>query len=405
MSYEGDNMMGVKRNNRSAALRILHRQGSMSRKRLSEAIKLTPASITKIVSEMLAEGLLIEGAAVPSEGAGRREILLQLNPQAGCALGVLINLRQAILSAVWLDGSVIFSEQIALPPKADAEEWVPKLAGRLMALVEANEVPRDKLIGLGIAVRGICSPDERGVYDSFGALQQSNVALCSRFEALTGLPTVLANNVRALFAAELFFSHEAQTDSALFVRCASGIGSALSVRGQILSGSRGQCGEIGHIPVIRQGGKPCHCGKSGCLETIASPAAIVTEAQERFGAAQTPLLFAKRGSREAVTLYDVLDAAQGGDRGAAEVSDRAAQALANALKGTVYLIDPERIVLYGPLFDHPYFLSRLKAEMAVGVDAAHAVPMEKSRFNNILENKAAGLLAVAQFLENGGFVE
>ena len=68
-------------------------------------------------------------------------------------------------------------------------------------------------------------------------------------------------------------------------------------------------------------------------------------------------------------------------------------------------LHPERIVLYGPLFDHPYFLSRLKAEMAVGVDAAHAVPMEKSRFNNILENKAAGLLAVAQFLENGGFVE
>ena len=60
MSYEGDNMMGVKRKNRGAALRILHRQGSMSRKRLSEIIKLTPAAITKIVSEMLAEGLLVE---------------------------------------------------------------------------------------------------------------------------------------------------------------------------------------------------------------------------------------------------------------------------------------------------------------------------------------------------------
>ena len=76
MSFEGDNMMGVKRNNRSAALRILHRQGSMSRKRLSEAIKLTPAAITKIVSEMLAEGLLIEGAAVPSESAARLRVEL-----------------------------------------------------------------------------------------------------------------------------------------------------------------------------------------------------------------------------------------------------------------------------------------------------------------------------------------
>ena len=78
---------------RSAALRILQRQGSMSRKRLSEIIKLTPAAITKIVGEMLAEGLLTEGAAVRGGGAGRREILLQLEPRAGCALGVLINLR------------------------------------------------------------------------------------------------------------------------------------------------------------------------------------------------------------------------------------------------------------------------------------------------------------------------
>ena len=109
MPVEGDNMMGVKRNNRSAVLHILHRYGSTSRKRLSETIKLTPAAITKIVGEMLAEGLLTEGAAVPSGGAGRREILLQLNSNAMCALGVLINLRQAILSGVRLDGSVIFS--------------------------------------------------------------------------------------------------------------------------------------------------------------------------------------------------------------------------------------------------------------------------------------------------------
>ena len=109
MPYEGDNMMGVKKTNRSAVLRILHRQGSLSRKRLSEITKLTPAAITKISGEMLAEGLLTEGATVPSGSAGRREILLQLNPAAGCALGLLLNLRQAILSAVWLDGTLRLS--------------------------------------------------------------------------------------------------------------------------------------------------------------------------------------------------------------------------------------------------------------------------------------------------------
>ena len=402
---EGDNMMRLKRQNRAALLKALQRHGGLSRKRLAAELGLTPAAITKIAAELIAQNLVRETGPLSTGSVGRREITLALNPDARCALGVWLGLGRAVLSAIRLDGGVLFSEDIALAVPAEAEETVQRLSERLLALLTAYAIPRERVIGLGIAVRGMIGTDGRTVERSFDALDTDGFAICERFEAHTGFCAVLSNNVRALFAAELFFSHEAQTDSALFVRCASGIGSALSVRGQILSGSRGQCGEIGHIPVIRQGGKPCHCGKSGCLETIASPAAIVTEAQERFGAAQTPLLFAKRSSREAVTLYDVLDAAQGGDRGAAEVSDRAAQALANALKGAVYLIDPERIVLYGPLFDHPYFLSRLKAEMAVGVDAAHAVPMEKSRFNNILENKAAGLLAVAQFLENGGFVE
>ena len=96
MPYEGDNMMGVKRTNRSAALRVLHESGSMSRKRLSESIKLTPAAITKIVGEMIAEGLLTEGRLLPGSGVGRREVMVELNCHAHTALGIFINLRQAI---------------------------------------------------------------------------------------------------------------------------------------------------------------------------------------------------------------------------------------------------------------------------------------------------------------------
>ena len=69
MQYEGDNMMGIKRTNRSAALRILHERGSISRKRLAESIKLTPAAITKIIGEMIAEGLVVEGSTIPSVAA------------------------------------------------------------------------------------------------------------------------------------------------------------------------------------------------------------------------------------------------------------------------------------------------------------------------------------------------
>ncbi len=404
MAYAGNNMMQVKRSNRSAALHLLHEEGSMSRKRLAEYLGLTPAAITKIVGEMMAEGLLREGNAVPSGSAGRREILVELNPRSGCALGVLINLRQATVSALWLDSSVIFSSEIPLPPHAPAEETVQMLAEKLLSLMRDNDLPREKVIGIGVAVRGICSSDGRTVTDSFGALEESNYPLCRRFEELTGFPAVMANNVRALFAAQMFLSRDSFGGAQFFLRCEYGIGAALSINGQIWHGVSEQCAEIGHIPVIPRGGKPCSCGKSGCLETIASPTAICEDALALFSEEATPVLYNRCGRKkpQKLGLDEVLDAALSGDQRVGSLIDRAVRNLGSALKSVIYLVDPGKIVLYGQMFENPYYLSRLLSEMKEGVDTRHNVMIEKSAYNHQLENKAAPLLAVEAFFEAGG---
>lgn len=406
MIYEGDNMMGIKRTNRSAALRLLHERGSMSRKRLAESTKLTPPAITKIVGEMISEGLVCEGSPLPSGGVGRREVTVELNSRARCALGVLINLRQAIVSAVWLDGSVIFSEELLLEPHSDAEETVTLLASRLSELTRQHCLKPESIIGLGIAMRGITSPDGRVVRNSFGALNAKDYPICERFEALTGLPCVMSNNVRALFAAQMFKSRDEDLSSQFFLRCEYGIGASLSINGHIWRGSSEQCAEIGHIPVIKRGGKPCSCGKSGCLETIASPTAILDGAHALLSAEKTPVLWniCKGRDASALTIEDVFSAAQNGDEEIAQLVDTAINALASALKAVIYTLDPGKLVLYGRMFENPYYLSKLMAEMREGVDSGHNVPIEKSRYNQKLESSAAGLLMVEKFFELGGMM-
>lgn len=404
MLYEGDNMMDVKRTNRSAALRVLHEQGGMSRKRLAESIKLTPAAITKIVGEMIEEGLVREGSALPSGGVGRREVLVEPNVRARCALGLLLNLRQATLSAVWLDGSVIFSEELAIPRLAPADETLRMLCARLLELAEENDLPREKILGVGVASRGVTMPDGRTMRNSFGTLDSENYPLAARVEAFTQLRVVMANNVRALFAAQLFLAHDRELRSQFFLRCEYGIGGSLSIDGKIWHGGTEQCSEIGHIPVIKRGGKPCSCGKSGCLETIASPAAIREDALRSLSSENTPVLWKMLQGRqpESLTVDEVLEAARNGDAGVAAIVDNAVSALGNALKNVIYVIDPEKIVLYGRLFENSYYLARLLAEMREGVDSGHTVIVEKSRYNKQLEPCAAGLLAVDDFLERGG---
>ncbi|MBO5639497.1 MAG: hypothetical protein J5916_06255, partial [Oscillospiraceae bacterium] len=73
-----------------------------------------------------------------------------------------------------------------------------------------------------------------------------------------------------------------------------------------------------------------------------------------------------------------------------------------AIKAAIYLVDPGKIVLYGSLFEDSYYLSRLVSELQEGVDARHDVVIEKSKFNQQLEDRAACLLAVENFIDNGG---
>ncbi len=407
MSYKGDNLMSVKRTNRSVALRALHEKGAMSRKRLAENMNLTPGAITKIVAEMISDGLLSEGEALTSGNAGRREILIDINAKKACGLGILINLQQAILSGAWLDGSVIFSQDVPLESDAPSEETAKQLSQRLFELLEENGIPREKVIGLGIAVRGITSADGRTVRNSFGALAETDYPLCRLFEELTGFHCVMENNVRSLLAAQMFLSRDENEGSQFFLRCGHGIGAALSIDGKIWHGVTAQCAEIGHIPIIRRGGKPCHCGKSGCLETIASPGAMQDEALSALSAEKTPLLWQTFQDRnpEDLRVFDVLTAASNGDAGASAIVDQAIQALGSAIKALIYLVDPGKIILYGSLFEDPYYLFRLSSELQEGVDMRHDVVIEKSRYNLQLEDKAACLLAVQDFMDNGGIQE
>ena len=140
---EGDNMMRLKRQNRAALLKALQRHGGLSRKRLAAELGLTPAAITKIAAELIAQNLVRETGPLSTGSVGRREITLALNPDARCALGVWLGLGRAVLSAIRLDGGVLFSEDVALAVPAEAEETIQRLSERLLALLTSS-VPQPR---------------------------------------------------------------------------------------------------------------------------------------------------------------------------------------------------------------------------------------------------------------------
>ncbi|MEV0190689.1 ROK family protein [Kitasatospora purpeofusca] len=185
----------------------------------------------------------------------------------------------------------------------------------------------------GVAVPGIVDDVRRRAVRSVN-LGWSDLPLAALLEERTGLPVVLGHDVRAGGVAECAMGAARGATDVLFVAIGTGIAAALVCDGRpLLAG--GYAGEIGHIPVP-SGAGPCACGGSGCLETVASAAAVASA-------------YAARTGRPVAGAADVAALTAQGDPVAGEVWDRAATALAEALATAATLLSPELIVLGGGL--------------------------------------------------------
>jgi len=405
MTLRGDNMASVKRGNRSIVLSLLQREGEMSRKRLAEQMKLTPAAITLITGEMINEGLLYEGDTQKVEGnSGRREIPLRIASDAFIALGVSINIAEAIISATTLDGSLVFSESVPFDVDDPAAQTVAMLAMRLKALIELHQLNASRIVGLGVGVRGVVDVEKACSVHSFGAFRERNIPLKACFEEETGLFTTMDNNVRSMFRAHTFFTGEPMS-SQLFIRCERGIGGAVAAGSRLILGDHGRCAELGHAPVVEQGGKPCACGKRGCLETVVAPAAIREDVSAIYSAEHTPLLYKQTGGHiEKVTLAYIFQAAEAGDLEVDAIVQNACTKFAAVLKTITYTLDPNEVLLYGKIFEYDYFLHSLHRHFARGTELDSAQFVKKSSLNLTLEDKAACVIAIETFFANGGLI-
>jgi len=405
MNLRGDNMISIKRSNRSIILNLLHSYGQLSRKRLAEKMELTSAAITFITREMVAEGLLCEGGEQITEGAaGRREIPLMISYDSFVALGVTINVGVAILSATTLSGKSIFSESVSFNANTPATKTVQTLSQKLLSIVAKYELKREQIVGLGVSIRGIVDVYNAVSVRSFGAFNEKNIPLKSQFEKETGFPTAMDNNVRSMFRTHIYFTGESYA-SQLFIRCERGIGGAVSANGRIISGNQGKCAEVGHTPIVEKNGKLCACGKNGCLETISTRPAILDDVSAIYSIEETPILYKATGGHiENLNIEAVIQAAEAGDLATDSIVQNATSKLSFILKAITYTLDPCGILVCGSIFEHEYYLESLRKHFAIGTETDSTTFIRKSNLNLELEEKASCVIAIESFFENGGMM-
>jgi predicted NBD/HSP70 family sugar kinase len=307
-------------------------QGPISRVGVSRRTGLSSAAVTKAVRPLLDAGYLMELEEERTElGIGRPASPLQVRADRGFFVGVKVTGDELIGVVADLQARVRTVLHRPLPAP-DVDVVVAEIGSLTTELLGESTAFRARARGLGLALAG--DVDRRtGLVRYSPFLGWRQVPLAERIRAATGLPTLLENDVRALTVGEHWFGAGVGAASFALVTVGAGIGCGLVVEGRVVSGAFGVAGEIGHLPIETDGPR-CHCGGRGCVESIASEAAILAQVGAATGTPPT-------------SIEEAIELAHQGRPEVRAVFARAGHAIGLALAAVANLLGPERIIISG----------------------------------------------------------
>jgi glucokinase len=258
----------------------------------------------------------------------------------------------------------------------------------------------DAIAAVGLGVPGSLDLDRSVVLVAPNLGWKNLPARGELHQRLGGLPVFLDNDVRCAALAEHALGAGAGRRSMVAIFVGTGVGGGLIEDGQLVRGTRGGAGEIGHM-VLRAKGPRCSCGRRGCLEALAArPAVVRFVAKQIRKGKRTTLTHTSSNGAQRLTSGELREAVRKGDRVAIRAVRRSARYVGLAAGGLVNLLDPELVVLGGGVVDA---LGQQYVDWAAGRARAQILA-ERSRHLPIVAAKLgddAGLLGAALAARQG----
>ncbi|WLQ52603.1 ROK family transcriptional regulator [Streptomyces poriferorum] len=404
----------LRRGNRARVLQRLYFDGPLSRQELGPATGLSSGSISNVVAELSAEGLLEEAGVVDSDG-GRPRTLLRVAPGGGLLIGIDIGetrIRVELFDLALTE--LARTERLLAQHGYDVDRIVGHVRSGVADVLRDAGADPGRLLGIGIGVPGIIerhAPD--GAVGDVGAVVHGQTIDWSAvpFERLlrdavripSEVPFFIDNGAKTLGQAEMWFGGGRGAGVSAVALIGSGVGACVN-HGDLLGEARSSLAlEWGHTTVQLRG-RRCRCGSIGCLEAYAGAEAM----RERWHEAGGPL---PADADDETALAALLAAAYPGSGGtpdplAVSLLDETAECLGAALGDLINLFLPERILLGGwaGLLIGPHLLPDIRryAQEYALRHAAARTTIELGRLGPDAVTVGAATLPLSDFLARGG---
>ncbi len=327
----------IKEANMKVVFNLINKHGEISRADIKKITHLSATTVSTLVEELIRDGYVCEGGIKTTHTSGRKAVLLHVRPDGGYFIGLDIEKNMVIADTYGLDFSTVF--HTVVPVKSEE-----KLASAILRAVRDAAGDRN-ILGITMGLPAVIDASTNTVIASTVLNPEDSVNLYQTvLEAFPSTKITIKNNSGLIAYAEKEYGGHGKVRNLISIDIDKGVGAGIILDGVILNGSYGMAGEFGHISVDYTG-KRCKCGNYGCLELMAS----------------IPAVLEKTNSSSMDELVKKLD---NGDKVLLDIIDDTAKVLAFGINNIVNIIDPELIVIGGPIRAlGDYLLAPIKSYM------------------------------------------
>ncbi|MGM0844256.1 MAG: ROK family glucokinase [Bacillota bacterium] len=245
-------------------------------------------------------------------------------------------------------GEIVHKWEIPTDTSENGKNIIVDIAKSIDHHLEELGETKLKLKGAGMGAPGPVDMANGIIYEAVNLGWEKNTPLKDLLEVETGLPCVIDNDANCAALGEMWKGAGNGAKDIVAVTLGTGVGGGVITNGDIVHGSKGAAGEIGHITVMPEGGFQCNCGKKGCLETVASATGVVRLAHKALEESdEESVLRSAAASEGTISAKEIFDAAREGDVLAVAIVDNLAFYLGLAIANLGNALNPDKIVLGG----------------------------------------------------------
>mgnify|MGYP005840381221 CR=1 FL=1 len=386
--YKKSDQSFLRNFNIKKVLNILREYGPLSRVELAQVSNLDKKTITNIVNDMFANNQ-VKVVSIKNEGTGRPKEILSLNGDFRRCIG--IDVGGTHITGVILDftGRVLCSHSVDINSNVEPVMLINLCDYIINQLFKKSGLSIYDIEEIGVSFPGHVDVESGAAVLSENLPNWDNVLVKRILGEKYGKPVLMDDCSRLMTLAELWYGEGVNCDNFIVFDLGLGIGCGIVINRSIYVGSKGKSGEVGHT-IVKVDGPECTCGRSGCIESLASGWALSKQAEKLVKDFPDSMLAetARHMSRSPST-QDIVLAAELGDSECRELLTNAGRFIGIGIANSISLFNPSKIIIGGRLVkDHEILISSI-------IDTVKLQTIPELYKDTIITTSSLGVIASA----------